>query len=103
MSVGTRAAPAAPVAAKTVSPRRPGRPRILARALPLAPAVILLLLFLAGPIAYCAYIAFTDLQYDMGSAAAMAGAFVSLLVGVLFYRVFLRLSTYRAGPIPVKA
>ncbi|EKX66028.1 carbohydrate ABC transporter permease [Streptomyces ipomoeae] len=36
--------------------------RSLTRALPLTPAVILLLLFLAGPIAYCAYIAFTDLQ-----------------------------------------
>lgn len=52
---------------------------------------------------YAYRLAFTDLQYDMGSAAAMAGAFVSLLVGVLFYRVFLRLSTYRVGPIPVKA
>jgi multiple sugar transport system permease protein len=36
--------------------------RALIRALPLTPATILLLLFLAGPIAYCAYIAFTDLQ-----------------------------------------
>ncbi|MET8569583.1 sugar ABC transporter permease [Streptomyces sp. NPDC004783] len=36
--------------------RRPGR------LLPLAPAVVLLLLFLAGPIAYCVVIAFTDLQ-----------------------------------------
>ncbi|MGX1492715.1 carbohydrate ABC transporter permease [Streptomyces tendae] len=34
----------------------------LLRVLPLAPAVVLLLLFLAGPIAYCGYIAFTDLQ-----------------------------------------
>ncbi|MFH8794708.1 carbohydrate ABC transporter permease [Streptomyces sp. NPDC017941] len=36
--------------------------RSLARALPVSPAVVLLLLFLAGPIGYCAYIAFTDLQ-----------------------------------------
>ncbi|MFF6785405.1 ABC transporter permease subunit [Streptomyces sp. NPDC012510] len=36
--------------------------RTLTRALPLTPATVLLLLFLAGPIAYCAYIAFTDLQ-----------------------------------------
>lgn len=36
--------------------------RSLTRALPLTPALVLLLLFLAGPIAYCAYIAFTDLQ-----------------------------------------
>lgn len=36
--------------------------RTLARTLPLAPATVLLVLFLAGPIAYCACIAFTDLQ-----------------------------------------
>ncbi|WP_443078177.1 carbohydrate ABC transporter permease [Streptomyces sp. SP17KL33] len=36
--------------------------RVFTRALPLTPATVLLLLFLAGPIAYCAYIAFTDLQ-----------------------------------------
>jgi len=36
--------------------------RALVRALPVSPALVLLLLFLAGPIAYCAYIAFTDLQ-----------------------------------------
>ncbi|KND27100.1 carbohydrate ABC transporter permease [Streptomyces stelliscabiei] len=42
----------------------PPRPafRAFARALPLTPATVLLLLFLAGPIGYCAYIAFTDLQ-----------------------------------------
>lgn len=44
-------------------PRRPRRgPGTLVRALPLTPAVVLLLLFLAGPIAYCVAIAFTDLQ-----------------------------------------
>ncbi|GHC46379.1 amino acid ABC transporter permease [Streptomyces flavofungini] len=36
--------------------------RSLARALPVSPAVVLMALFLAGPIGYCAYIAFTDLQ-----------------------------------------
>ncbi|MDX3514726.1 sugar ABC transporter permease [Streptomyces caniscabiei] len=36
--------------------------RAVTRVLPLTPATVLLLLFLAGPIAYCAYIAFTDLQ-----------------------------------------
>ncbi|CAM5345991.1 carbohydrate ABC transporter permease [Streptomyces purpurascens] len=42
---------------------RPARgPRLPVRVLPLTPAVVLLLLFLAGPIAYCVYIAFTDLQ-----------------------------------------
>ncbi|OUD03639.1 carbohydrate ABC transporter permease [Streptomyces swartbergensis] len=45
------------------APRRPRRgPGALVRALPLTPAVVLLLLFLAGPIAYCVSIAFTDLQ-----------------------------------------
>ncbi|MFF7374634.1 carbohydrate ABC transporter permease [Streptomyces massasporeus] len=37
-------------------------PRLPLRILPLTPAIVLLLLFLAGPIAYCVYIAFTDLQ-----------------------------------------
>lgn len=73
MSVGTRAAPAAPVAVPAVSSRRPGRPRLLARALPLAPAVVLLLLFLAGPIAYCAYIAFTDLQLTGQAHSSFVG------------------------------
>ncbi|GGU45038.1 carbohydrate ABC transporter permease [Streptomyces daghestanicus] len=36
--------------------------RALLRAVPVAPAVVLLLLFLAGPIAYCVVLAFTDLQ-----------------------------------------
>ncbi|MGW4157784.1 hypothetical protein ACWEDF_32070, partial [Micromonospora chersina] len=47
-----------------VPPRPAARSRRvpLLRVLPLTPAVVLLLLFLAGPIAYCAYIAFTDLQ-----------------------------------------
>ncbi|MER6714141.1 sugar ABC transporter permease [Streptomyces sp. NPDC006386] len=43
-------------------PHRTRGPRLPVRLLPLAPAVVLLLLFLAGPIAYCGYIAFTDLQ-----------------------------------------
>lgn len=37
-------------------------PRLPVRILPLTPAVVLLLLFLVSPIAYCVYIAFTDLQ-----------------------------------------
>ncbi|NJP52769.1 sugar ABC transporter permease [Streptomyces sp. SBST2-5] len=44
------------------SARRGGLHRLLPRFLPLAPALVLLLLFLAGPIAYCVFIAFTDLQ-----------------------------------------
>jgi len=39
-----------------------GARRLLPRFLPLTPALALLLLFLAGPIAYCVLIAFTDLQ-----------------------------------------
>ncbi|GAA2604227.1 MULTISPECIES: carbohydrate ABC transporter permease [Streptomyces] len=53
-----RKAPASPP-----SGARPGTVRrSLFRALPVSPAVVLLLLFLAGPIAYCVVIAFTDLQ-----------------------------------------
>ncbi|MEU6146114.1 sugar ABC transporter permease [Streptomyces sp. NPDC047081] len=62
----------------------PGRPaelpsrrgkllRALARVLPLSPAVVLLLLFLAGPIAYCAYIAFTDLQLTGQAHSSFVG------------------------------
>ncbi|MFH9893613.1 carbohydrate ABC transporter permease [Streptomyces luteogriseus] len=48
---------------KTPEGGHPARgPRRPLRILPLTPAVVLLLLFLAGPIAYCVYIAFTDLQ-----------------------------------------
>ncbi|WP_030949191.1 carbohydrate ABC transporter permease [Streptomyces sp. NRRL S-646] len=55
--------------------RRPRRtlPRALARLLPLSPAVVLLLLFLAGPIAYCAYIAFTDLQLTGQAHSSFVG------------------------------
>ncbi|MFG3657492.1 carbohydrate ABC transporter permease [Streptomyces sp. NPDC047706] len=47
--------------------------RSLLRALPLSPAVVLLLLFLAGPIGYCAYIAFTDLQLTGQAAESFIG------------------------------
>ncbi|MEU0742416.1 sugar ABC transporter permease [Streptomyces sp. NPDC006134] len=47
--------------------------RTLARALPLTPAVVLLLLFLAGPIAYCVYIAFTDLQLTGQAHSSFVG------------------------------
>ncbi|MEU8030254.1 sugar ABC transporter permease [Streptomyces sp. NPDC049099] len=48
-------------------------PRRLTRALPLLPAVVLLLFFLAGPIAYCVYIAFTDLQLTGQAHASFVG------------------------------
>ncbi|MEV5879114.1 sugar ABC transporter permease [Streptomyces sp. NPDC052101] len=47
--------------------------RRITRALPLAPAVVLLLLFLAGPIAYCVYIAFTDLQLTGQAHSSFVG------------------------------
>ncbi|SMQ19016.1 carbohydrate ABC transporter membrane protein 1, CUT1 family [Streptomyces sp. Ag82_O1-12] len=48
---------------KTPDASRPARgPRLPVRILPLTPAIVLLLLFLAGPIAYCVSIAFTDLE-----------------------------------------
>ena len=48
-------------------------PRSLTRALPLAPALVLLLLFLAGPIVYCAWIAFTDLQLTGQAQSSFVG------------------------------
>lgn len=55
-----------------LSPAR-RRSRSLLRALPVAPATVLLLLFLAGPIGYCAYIAFTDLQLTGQAHSAFVG------------------------------
>ncbi|MDJ0341468.1 sugar ABC transporter permease [Streptomyces sp. H10-C2] len=43
------------------------------RGLPMAPATILLLLFLAGPIAYCVWISFTDLQLTGQSESHFVG------------------------------
>jgi len=57
----------APVA---VSPVRRSRPL---RWLPLAPATVLLLLFLGGPIAYCCYIAFTNMQLTGTSTTEFTG------------------------------
>ncbi|MFF4186511.1 carbohydrate ABC transporter permease [Streptomyces sp. NPDC001691] len=44
-----------------------------ARWLPIAPATLLLLLFLAGPIGYCVYIAFTDMQLTGSSSVDFVG------------------------------
>ncbi len=56
---------------------RGARPRHRARALlrwsPLAPATVLLLLFLAGPIGYCVYIAFTDMQLTGQESTSFVG------------------------------
>ncbi|MFK8849191.1 carbohydrate ABC transporter permease [Streptomyces sp. Ac-502] len=54
---------------------RGARPRrtALLRWSPLAPATVLLLLFLAGPIGYCVYIAFTDMQLTGQESASFVG------------------------------
>ncbi|MEU4201679.1 sugar ABC transporter permease [Streptomyces sp. NPDC026294] len=54
---------------------RGARPRrtALLRWTPLAPATVLLLLFLAGPIGYCVYIAFTDTQLTGQESASFVG------------------------------
>ncbi|MCD9144235.1 carbohydrate ABC transporter permease [Streptomyces albireticuli] len=41
--------------------------------MPLAPATLLLLVFLAGPIAYCVYLAFTDTQLTGQESASFVG------------------------------
>ncbi|MEV0600912.1 sugar ABC transporter permease [Streptomyces sp. NPDC050315] len=45
----------------------------MARALPVTPGVVLLLLFLAGPIGYCVYLAFTDLQLTGQAESSFIG------------------------------
>lgn len=47
--------------------------RRLWRWAPIAPATVLLLLFLAGPIGYCVWIAFTDTQLTGASGSAFVG------------------------------
>ncbi|MER6536957.1 sugar ABC transporter permease [Streptomyces sp900105755] len=47
--------------------------RRVARGLPLAPALVLILLFLGGPIVYCAWIAFTDLQLTGQAHSSFVG------------------------------
>lgn len=56
-------------------PRNPQRHRnrVLTHLLPLSPALILLLLFLAVPIGYCAYIAFTNLQLTGQAHSSFVG------------------------------
>ncbi|MDT0450838.1 carbohydrate ABC transporter permease [Streptomyces hesseae] len=49
------------------------RMRRVARWLPLAPATALLLLFLAGPVAYCVWLAFTDTQLTGQATASFVG------------------------------
>ncbi|OKI09259.1 amino acid ABC transporter permease [Streptomyces sp. CB02923] len=49
------------------------RRRALLRWSPIAPATVLLLLFLAGPIGYCVYIAFTDMQLTGQESTSFVG------------------------------
>ncbi|MFG1808586.1 carbohydrate ABC transporter permease [Streptomyces sp. NPDC049040] len=57
--------------------RRPSGPAAsltaLLRGLPLLPSAILLVVFLAGPIAYCVYYAFTDMQLTGASGTHFVG------------------------------
>ncbi|MFF7473601.1 ABC transporter permease subunit [Streptomyces sp. NPDC008092] len=53
--------------------RRPVVARRIARGLPLTPALVLILLFLGGPIVYCAWIAFTDLQLTGQAHSSFVG------------------------------
>lgn len=48
---------------------------------------------------YAYKLAFTNLQFDMGAAAAMIGAFVSLVVGVIFYRIFAQITARMVGTL----
>lgn len=79
VAVGEPAAggiPAAAPAAAAQAARRPRGSGPLRWAGPLAPAVILLVVFLAGPVAWCVYAAFTDTALT-GTGASHA-AFVGL-------------------------
>lgn len=51
----------------------PASVRSLLRGLPMLPAVVLLAVFLAGPIAYCVYYAFTDMQLTGATGTHLVG------------------------------
>ncbi|MFD7923127.1 carbohydrate ABC transporter permease [Streptomyces sp. NPDC059740] len=53
---------------------RPGAGRALLRGVPVLPSVVLLLVFLAGPVAYCVYYAFTDTQLTGATGTHFVGA-----------------------------
>ncbi|HZG03531.1 MAG TPA: sugar ABC transporter permease [Streptomyces sp.] len=78
MASGTAAPHRAPGPSPRAAPRPggargAGRAARWARWLPLGPATLLMLLFLAGPIAYCVAIAFTDLQLTGQESASFTG------------------------------
>ncbi|MFI0723107.1 carbohydrate ABC transporter permease [Streptomyces sp. NPDC021224] len=62
--------------ATTAPAARPRRGRAasgLLRGVPLLPALVLLVVFLAGPVAYCVYYAFTDMQLTGSSGTHFVG------------------------------
>ncbi|WP_326807493.1 sugar ABC transporter permease [Streptomyces sp. NBC_01775] len=59
--------------ARVPPPGGGGRPRHGWRWLPIAPATVVLLLFLAGPILYCVAIAFTDMRLTGQESASFVG------------------------------
>ncbi len=67
----TATAPPAPTAGPTRG--RPPVRRTILRGLPVLPAVVLLLLFMAGPIVFCVYYAFTDMQLTGSSSVNFVG------------------------------
>ncbi|MGP3925634.1 carbohydrate ABC transporter permease [Streptomyces sp. 8N616] len=72
MGTATAKVAASGKAADPDRPRPPRKPSPL-RWLPLAPATLLLVLFLGGPIGYCIYIAFTNMQLTGSSSADFVG------------------------------
>jgi multiple sugar transport system permease protein len=53
--------------------RRASAPVVVLRGMPLAPAVVLLVVFLAGPVAYCIWSAFTDMALTGAAGADFVG------------------------------
>jgi len=69
----TAAAPSAPREKRSRGAAPSPVPRSLLRGLPTVPAVVLLAVFLAGPIAYCVYYAFTDMQLTGAAGTNFVG------------------------------
>ena len=90
-----RGAGPSPTPGSTGTRRRNPAAVTLLRGMPLAPAVVLLLVFLAGPILYCVWSAFTDMALTGSSGSRFVGfdnfirAFTSVEFGQsLLYTVF---------------
>ncbi|MGI5135334.1 carbohydrate ABC transporter permease [Streptomyces sp. CA-106110] len=70
MSAATQAPGRRP---RTSAGQAPALVRNMLRGLPVLPSVVLLLVFMAGPIAYCIYYAFTNLQLTGASTSQFVG------------------------------